>query len=104
MNAGVIRSDVIHFGGIPDVVAGGVRDVFAARTMATLAAYVPLDDLSGVRIEVDGMATIASGACGALHVVGGIERRPPIGAWLDEVRKPLFVNDVPLSGQPILVK
>src|SRR5580698_946516 len=47
LNAGIICGYVIHLRRIKDVVACGMSDVFAARTVAAFAANVPFRDLLG---------------------------------------------------------
>src|SRR6267142_2362796 len=68
----------------------------APRTVATLTADVPFRHLFGLNVVVDRMAAIAGWARGALHVVGRIERGPPIRSVRDHVGAPDFVGDVPL--------
>ncbi len=98
LDAGVIGLDGIHARGIENVSPSGVLDVFAAGAVAALAADVPFGNLFGVDVIADGVAAIAGGAGGALHVVWWIERLPPIRAFGDEIRTPHFMGDVPLSG------
>ncbi len=59
----------------------GMRRVLAARTVAALAAHVPLGDLLGVDVVANGMAAVARGAGRPLHVVGRIKLRPPIALY-----------------------
>src|ERR1700722_1025720 len=104
LNAGVVRGHVVHLCRIEDVGACGMGNVFAARTVAAFAADIPLRNLLGVDVVVDGMAAVASWASGALHVVGRIEDRPPVCSAIgDVIRSPRFIGDVPLSGQRIVV-
>src|SRR4029077_6464855 len=98
LDAGVAGLDVIHVRGIQDICARWMRIVLAAGAVATFAADVPLGDFFGVDVVADGVAAIAGGAGGALHVVGRIERHPPIGAVGDEIGAPDFVGDIPLRG------
>ena len=85
LNTGVTRSDVIHFRWIQNVFAGTVCYVLATRAMAAFAAYVPFGDLFGLDVVVDRVAPVAGRTGRALHVVGRIKRRPPIGSGLDEI-------------------
>ncbi len=50
-----------------------------------------------------GVAAVAGGAGGPLHVVGGIERHPPVGAVGNEIGAPDFVDDVPLRGFGVII-
>src|ERR1700733_15238284 len=72
--------------------------MLAAGTVAAFTAYVPLGDLLGVDVEIDGVAAVAGWARRALHVIGGIERLPPIGTLGHEIGPPDFGGDVPLRG------
>jgi hypothetical protein len=98
LDAGVVGGDVFHTRWVENVAARGVGDVFAAGAVAAFATDVPLGDLFGLNIVVDGMAAIARGAGGALHVIGGIKGFPPVGALGYEIWLPDVVGDVPLSG------
>src|SRR5215467_7638716 len=73
--------------------------VFAARTVTAFTAYVPLCDLLGVDVVANGVAAIASWARRALHVVVGVEGRPPVGAVRHFVGAPGFVGDIPLRRE-----
>jgi len=103
LDAGVAGLDVVHVCGIQKIGARRMRVVFAAWAVATLAAYVPLGDFFGVDVVADGVATVAERAGGTLHVVGEIERHPPVGAIGNEIGAPDFVGDVPLSGFGVVV-
>src|SRR6266404_1429996 len=70
--------------------------MLAARTVAPLAAYVPLRHLLGVNIVIDGMAAVARRRRGPLHIIRRIKRGPPIGAVRDKIRPPHFMGHVPL--------
>ena len=75
----------------------------AARPVAAFAAHVPLRDAMIADIEIDGVAAIAERARGSLHIVGRVERRPPIGIVRDEIRAPNAIGDVPLGGLGIII-
>ena len=74
-----LACDVIQARRIQDIGARGTRDVLAAGAVAALAADVPLRDAVVADVEIDRMAAVAERAGRPLHVVGRIERRPPIG-------------------------
>src|SRR4029077_5244935 len=97
LNAGVGCLHIIEFGWIDDVRLTLVLHVIAARTMAALAPDVPLRDLLRVDVVVDGMAAVAERPGRPLHVVGWIERRPPVTAVLDEIWAPELMNHIPLG-------
>ncbi len=99
LNAGVVGTDEVETLGIDDVLFGGMRDVQAAGTVAFFAAHIPLGNLVGIDVVVDGVAAIAKRAGGAVHVGVSIERDPPVGSLLDMVRKPTSFLYVPLSRQ-----
>ena len=69
LDAGVVRGYVIHLGWIQDIGARRVRDMLAAGSVAAFAANIPLCDLLGVNVIVDGMAAVAGRSSGSLHVV-----------------------------------
>src|SRR5258708_40065249 len=98
MNASVVGLDVFRARRIQNIAARGMLGVLASWTVAALAAHVPLDDLLGMDVVVDGMAAIAGGAGRPLHVVGRIERHPPIGSAGDEIGAPDAGGDGPLRG------
>src|SRR5580704_13608698 len=79
-------------------------NVFAARTVATFAADVPLADLFGVNVVANGVAAVARGACGALHIASWIERGPPISSsvW-HMIGTPGLIPHVPLGWKRIVV-
>src|SRR5579859_2858148 len=81
---------------IDDVEFSRVFDVLAARSVAALATDVPLRDFLRVDVVIHRVATIAQWSGGALHVVGRVERRPPVRSVLYEVRPPQAVDDIPL--------
>src|SRR6185437_3432904 len=91
LDAGVVGGDGGEARGVHDVVAGGVRDVKAAGSVALFTADVPLGDLMGVDVVVDGVAAVAERAGGALHVGVGVEGGPPVGAFFGVVGKPFFL-------------
>ncbi len=71
----------------------------AARPVAALAAHVPLRDRPRGDVVIDRMAAVASRAGGTLRVVRRIERRPPVRARADEIRRPFAVHDIPLRAE-----
>ena len=103
LDAGVAGLDIAQVRGIQNISAGWMLDVLAAGAVATFAADVPLGDLFCVDVVADGMAAIAGGAGGPLHVVGGIECGPPVGAVGNEIGPPDFVGDIPLRGLRVIV-
>ena len=103
LDAGVAGMHIIHAGGVLNVRARGTRHVFAARPVAAFAAHVPFRDAMIADIEIDGVAAIAERARGSLHIVGRVERRPPIGIVRDEIRAPNAIGDVPLGGLGIII-
>src|ERR1700730_9432349 len=96
LNTGVVRPDVVHPRGIEDVRARRPPNVLAARTVASLATYVPLHNLFGVNVVVNGMAAIARRARRPLHIVWRLERGPPIRAVGYKIWTPYSMHDVPL--------
>src|ERR1700737_3240462 len=96
LNTGVVRPDVVHPRGIEDVRARRPPNVLAARTVASLAPYVPLHNLFGVNVVVNGMAAIARRARRPLHIVWRIKRGPPVRAVGHKIRTPYSVDHVPL--------
>src|SRR5580692_460598 len=99
LNAGVAGRQRIHLRGIQDIALRGVGDVFAARSVASLAAYVPLRNLLRMDVIADGVAAIAGRAGRTLHVVVGVEGCPPVSPLSHFVRTPGSVGNVPLRGK-----
>src|ERR1700722_20434340 len=73
-----------------------MRHMRRAAAMAALAANVPLGDLLGADVVAHGVAAVAERTRRSLHVVGRIQRGPPVRAVLDEVAPPDAMGDVPL--------
>ena len=71
LDASVIGFHIVHARGIENVAARGMFNMVAAGSVAALAADVPLQDLFGMNVVVDGVAAIACGAGGTLHMSGG---------------------------------
>src|SRR6267143_4446587 len=96
LDASVIGFHIVHPRGIENIAARGMGDVLAARTVAALATDVPLDDLLGANVVVDGVAAIACGARGSVHVVGRIKVFPPVRSFGYKVGPPNAIGHVPL--------
>jgi hypothetical protein len=52
-DTGVVRGDIVHLRRIEDISTGGMSNVFAAWTVTTFAAYVPLADPFAVNVITD---------------------------------------------------
>src|SRR5260370_9417566 len=98
LDASVIGFHIVHARGIENIAARGMGDVPAAMTVATCATDVPLDDLFGVNVVVEGVAGITGRGGGALHVVGRIKGFPPVRSFGYKVGTPNAVGNVPLRG------
>ena len=72
--------------------------MLTSRPVAFFASNVPLRNLFCVDVVVDRMASIAGRARGPLHIVGRIERLPPVCPLSDEIRTPDAMCNVPLCG------
>ena len=59
LDARIAGRDVIHARWTNDIGARRIRDVFAARPVAALAAHIPFGDLLGMDIVADRMAAVA---------------------------------------------
>src|SRR3984893_2091152 len=103
LDAGVVSLDVVHVCGIQDVGARGIRGMLAARTVAAFAADIPLGNLFCVDVVVDRVAAVAGGAGGALKIIRGVERGPPVRTVGYEVGTPDVIGDVPLGGLWVIV-
>jgi len=103
LDTGVVGLHIVKLGRIDDIRAAPVLYVIAAGAVAFLAANVPLRDFLGVDIVIDRVAPIAERPGWPLHVVAGVERRPPVCTVLDEVRPPELMGDVPLRGKHKIV-
>ena len=97
LDAGVIRIYGREPRGVHNVGLRGAGGVEAAGAVAFFAAHIPLGDLVCFDVKVYGMAAIAGGAGGALHVVVRVESGPPIGSWFHVIRKPFLMRDIPLG-------
>ena len=73
--------------------------MIAAGTVAALAADVPLGRLLRLDVVVHRVAAVAERPGGTAVVVGRIERHPPVGVRLHEVRAPDAMRHVPLRRQ-----
>src|SRR6266478_1908414 len=96
LDASVTGFHIVHARGIENVAARGMFNMVAAGSVAALAADVPLQDLFGMNVVVDGVAAITCGAGGTLHIVWRIERFPPIRSFSYKVGTPKAVADIPL--------
>src|ERR1700730_10546879 len=70
--------------------------MLASRTVAFLAAHVPLRHLFRADVVVDRMATVTSRASGPLHIVRRIKRLPPIRSLGHKILPPNVSGNVPL--------
>ena len=103
LDARVAALDVVHARRIQNVAARGMLHMGAARPVAALAANVPLRHLLGLNVVVDRVAAVARRPRGPLHVVGRVERHPPVRAGCHHVGTPHLVGDVPLRRLGIIV-
>ena len=71
----------------------------ATRPMTLFAAYIPFRNGLRLDVVIDGVATIAGGACRAFQIIFRIKSGPPIGPRFDKVREPFMVTDIPLSAE-----
>src|SRR5438105_868905 len=99
LDADVIGLQRIEARRIHDAGSAGRPDVIAAWSMALFAADVPFRHRLGLDVVVNRMAAIAKRSSRPLHVVGGIEFRPPVGTVGGEVGTPHLVREVPLSRE-----
>src|SRR6266700_5491512 len=98
LDAGVTRADIIHARRVQNIAACRVIDMCAPGTVTALAADIPFRYLLGLNVVVHRVAAVASWPRGPLHVVGGIERFPPVPSLRHKIRTPTFVSHVPLRG------
>jgi len=103
LDAGVVGADKVEAVWVDYVFLGGMRDVQATGAVTFFAADVPLGDLAGVDVVVDGVAAVAERAGWALLVALAVERDPPVRSLLDVVWQPDFFLHVPLRGQDEVV-
>src|SRR5262245_65928019 len=99
LQAHVDGADRIEPRRVDNGVACRPRDVVAARTMAFLAANVPLGDSLRLDVVVHGVAAVARRSRRPLAVLRRIEGGPPIGPHRDVVRPPLTMGAVPLAAE-----
>ena len=78
LNAGIVRAPGIEPRGVHNRGWHGPLNMFAARTMTFFAAHVPFCDLLRFHVVVYGVAAVASRPRRTFHVVGWIERDPPV--------------------------
>src|SRR3984893_6846192 len=98
LDARITGLNIVHARWIQNVRTSRMRDVFASRPMAFLAAHVPLRHLFRVDVVVDRMATVTSRASGPLHIVRRIKRLPPIRSLGHKILPPNAPRNVPLCG------
>src|SRR5260370_34699867 len=96
LDASVIGFHIVHARGIENISARGMGDVPAGRTVATLATDVPLDELLGVNVVVDGVAAITGTTGGALPVAGRVQGVPPVRSFGYKVGTRKAVGNLPL--------
>src|SRR5262245_15235525 len=82
LNARIVCSDKIQFCRIDDVRPVRIGGVIAPGPMAAFTPDVPLLDVFGCDVVVDGMTTITQRSRRSLRVVGWIESNPPVGVGL----------------------
>src|ERR1700749_246927 len=70
--------------------------VGAACAVAFLTSHVPFRNLLRLNVVVYGMTPVAKRTRGSLHVVGWVERCPPISPVFDEVFPPFLMGHIPL--------
>src|ERR1700694_2055375 len=97
--AGVGRVNVVEARRVHDIGGPWLLHVIASGPVTLFAADIPLGHLLGGHVVVDRVASIARGPGGAVHIVFGIIRGPPVCSWLDIVGAPDFVGYVPLRRQ-----
>jgi hypothetical protein len=76
LDAHVIGIDIVHLRRIDDIATGGMRRVFASRSVAAFTPDVPLRDLFGPDVVIHRMAAIAGWTRRALHIIGGDKTAP----------------------------
>jgi hypothetical protein len=103
LDAGIVGPDEIELCRVHDVRRGRLPPVLAARTVATLAADVPLGDRFRLRVVIDRMAPIAERSGRPLHVVRRVKAHPPVRVRLHRVRAPYPVRHVPLRRQRVVI-
>jgi hypothetical protein len=103
LDTGIVRLNGIEAGRIDNVAAGWASHMIASRAMASLASHIPFGDGLGFDVVVDGMTPVAKRTRWPFHVVGGIQRRPPVRSILDEVWPPHLVSNIPLRRQDIII-
>ena len=88
---------------INNVVFCGMFHVGASRAVTFFASHIPLGDLLGLDIVVDGVATIAKRTCGSFKIAVWIMGSPPVCSFLNMVGKPFLLLDVPLRREHIVI-
>jgi hypothetical protein len=103
LHADIVRMDVIEAGGVHDVRAGWMLNMCGSGSVAFLTADIPFRYRFGLDVVVHRMAAVAKRARGALEIITGIQRDPPVGSGLDGIGSPNLMSDVPLHGQRKIV-
>ena len=99
LNAHIVSLHVVELRRIDDVGSALVRDVLAARPVASLAAHIPFRDFLGSDVVVHRVTTVAQRSGRPLEIIGRIVLRPPVRAVLYEIGPPNLVGHVPLRGK-----
>src|SRR5579859_654115 len=97
LDTGIVRLHEVEPGRVDDRLADRVFNMLACRAVTSFTADIPLGHLMSRNVVIDRMAAVAELAGRPLIIVRREQRRPPVGAVLDEIRRPFFVSDVPLS-------
>src|SRR5580704_4189516 len=98
LNTGIACGDIIHARRVQNVAARWMLHMLTARSVAFFAANVPLSDLLGEDVVVDGVTSIAGWTCGPLHIVRRIKGLPPVSPLSHEIRPPDSMDHIPLCG------
>ena len=99
LDADIICADKVELLRIYDIGWRSVGYVGAAWAVALFAPDIPLRDLLGVNVIVDGVAAVAGWSGGAIEIRGPVEGDPPVCASFHVIREPLLLRNIPLRGQ-----
>lgn len=103
-DAGITQCNRVHLRWIENIQPRRMDHVLASGAVATFTADVLFRRLLGVDVVADGMASVTRCTGRALHVVGGVVCRPPVGPLVSGmVLAPLLIADDPLDRERIVI-
>ena len=99
LDACIVPTHIVQRTRIHDVLLRRMRHMQASRSVAFLAAHVPLGHCLCRNVVVHRVATIARWPSRTIKVAWPIKGQPPIRPVLSVIRQPALLRDVPLCRE-----